>query len=53
MFSFRQELGSTLVSVGPSGIKLDDEIADIDLKNFKIKKQCNETQCWVYSSPHF
>ena len=53
MFPLGQELGSTLVSVGPSGIKLDDEIADIDLKILKLKNNVMKLNVGFTAPPSF
>ena len=52
-FLLGQELGSTLVSVGPSGIKLDDEIADIDLKILKLKNNVMKLNVGFTAPPSF
>ena len=41
------------MSVGPSGIKLDDEIADIDLKILKLKNNVMKLNVGFTAPPSF
>ena len=48
-----QLLGSTLTSVGPSGIKLDDKIGDIDLQILKLKNNEMKLDIGFTQAPDF